>query len=1247
MKYSKSILSLATIIALSTSASADDAAMYLPLTTNSADNAWIMFGVNDFSDGEPSAGEDLGAFTLTDQVSDTGGNTIATEGFKDSTATYNMGSVQSLDSDQYTVATTSNDTIYDPTQPVRSMYIAELNQTKPSIKLTYNAVLENRTLEFQKNGGAVYRAKFSETATYNNPMYPILEENNSTNVDDMKTPSEALAYNLSNSPVNPAKYSKADHKGEANALTAVRFYNYDASTATWKIWDSAKTGVAGANTLTEFEKGKAYWGRVDTDTSGTNVIARTGLVLGKPPIAEPQASIYTGKLTTPGWNMISFDSSKHPYIRNSATGLILDINSSANTKGLTIIDETGINSLTITFRTAHDGNTSEIARQINETVDAAKIIGTMPNSFNLKAFSTKLTDNKIAFISDKKFSLKDDNTSAGAVTTMTGDYPILPDGTQATAAITDLNSSSIVSSLYGEYALIVEPFVGSGSASNLDSLGNPTAYDSNLSAAVRFGTISGTEGINRYLGANNSATTLDSAATTLKSGEPVFTDGEITQIDSNFDGTADMLLLASDKAFYIKDNTFTRVYKVNTGGNGTDETGTAATNTAFTLKGMVEKEITPSDDYNATAIRNLINAGAEVNATKVYAAASGDKVIIVTTEEPQLALIDAKDKDNDYFTPDSLDANITKGAIGRVLDLSKLAREKVVQNKFQWSPAADWGTETSPTRDVAWISVTYQGTDINATTYTNISAAPTEDQNRTDVFNSLVNNINSALKSANAPLFASHNYKNGVNDITKGVITIEGPGIDSISIDQNGTADFVTGGSDNFDDNKSATAGTFNIDNANIVTDLKERPVYTPDYVNYGPLYTLKDAGYQAKVIVRASTDIASTPTTHWDHIDITDDSTNWLKENKYNLFSVDNASGYWVYLDDYAEPAVPLGYSTIEYSPTFKHTFNPDPDNEGETLTTNTITAGTFSVEVSGVTAGKSNVKLLVDNNEVALTESDSTYRVLLTESSTGIRPNDNPLQVGIFISDGINNKLNVPSIYQLDYAAPAKPDVTFSNVKTVAITDTSSDVVSYQIFEDVIPDDGKTPIQTLTTSEAAAFDICNIEKSEFGMNNFKVIALDNEGGFDKSNISNVRDLNYLNAIKGATVLSHSEGDSTSSVKTYDSSCVENTTPSKSGVEIMTQTPIPVRLAYIADSAGTVNASNELPITAYYKLPGGSEAVLKIDYVTAYAGDDFYVEYNSELYSGKFKATRSDADATFATPTALKLESSTNISLQ
>jgi len=287
--------------------------------------------------------------------------------------------------------------LYSETASVRSMYLAIApNNNIAKIKVDYKANLEGNAIEVQiQNGGTIYKGKLDSNATFDSPE--IMQDIPTVNAGTpLSTPNDTLVYNLSQAPVNAVAYDRSINQGTATG--SERFYYYDAGAGKWLLWDRANQPTE--NSLTAFQKGRAYWGRMDINGDhNTTSSHRAGLYLGNNTgLNEADPSVYSGKLTSNAWNMVAFDPAKNPDIRISTTGLIVTTGADFDKDdNITVLDESRQNALKITFDT--DGTKGTVAALfINKAIEEAKILGKMPDNFNLKVYS--IADHQYAFIAD-------------------------------------------------------------------------------------------------------------------------------------------------------------------------------------------------------------------------------------------------------------------------------------------------------------------------------------------------------------------------------------------------------------------------------------------------------------------------------------------------------------------------------------------------------------------------------------------------------------------------------------------------------------------------------------------------------------------------------------------------------------------------------------------------------------------------------------------------------------------------------
>lgn len=1222
----KNILSLAACSAICTNIYAASNTQYVPLTTSADDNSWILFGVNGFSDGISSSGGSGDSFnpngtTLTDTPADG----VATAGLNPGGG--DMAKLQALnladntaELSAITINVDISDVSFSPTEPTRVMYIDANEVTGVDLRFEYKASLEGKTLEMQIDGDTtkVYNVTINHQNTYSNPAKAIPSSVAAPSSQITKI-SDVIDYDLSNNPLNMGNYHTADHKDDV-PLANARFYSYDSLTGSWKLWDRDNSAIA--NDFTDFEKGKAYWGKInDGDTDGTNSNNAAGLILGSSGNSSPDETIYDGKLNE-GWNLISFDGIE-PDIITATTGLLI---TASGGNDITITDSSGLHSVTISISAiANITDTNTVAKEINIAVQSAKGLGNLPKDMNLKAFAA--SSGQILLLSDKKFTLKDDNDAAiTVVKTVAGKNP-WDITTNTVAAVADLGATG-VSSVYGEYMLLVEPLVGAGTASNLD---NDVSGGGNAgSAAIQ---INGGDKI--YLSddvtADNVAT-LDTVISSIQSDEAfngTDSNGAVTKLDYDFDDTADFLLLASDEKFYIKDHTFTRVHEF----DGSDTLGTnnftitSTTDAGNTRTATITPDATPTITEAVTAINALADSDAAVDDatdTEVYAYEDGSNIITISTSSPKLTLRDSATSTTGFLKDAAFGTtDIYKGAIKSVYSVNSIIENEITSSIYE----LNLGILIT---DGTWISLVVNGTDLD-TDFSGDFTGPTNESDTTEklaLFDTIVTKFNQYFASNNINAFAKHDYTTSLNPASTAVnITIEGYGLTNapgVESPDNTTYSFAI--------QNAATAEKLSSIGSPLTNDLKYNAVYTPNYVMDGPLYTLKEAGYNPKAIISSNTDL-STASIAWNNIDLTKDIDQWFTNNEYNLFKTSDYNGYWVYLEEYTN-APTIAFDTIVYNPKYKYSFNADG------VTVNNIDEGTLTVEVSGLNSTEGKVYANVSGNELELTGSGTVYTGLITKYETlGLTANSgNPIGISLTASNGVGDTFTQTDVLSIDYDQPAAPAVNFSN-GIATFSSTSTDVSSYYLYKDNVPEtnteNSANKIEKIDSASAASYNICKYTTFNNSSNansavTYKVFAMDGSGTLGTANASDITTFTYLNYLAGASVLTNTYDGATETLlaDVYDSTCqstgsaVENT-----GVAIRTLTAdSTVKLSYIANN--DVSFDTNTPITTYVTAGG---VTFQLKSLLTYGGDTYFVNNGTSVYKGTFPTDEnsnvSDAD--------------------
>ena len=1243
MNYKKSLLSLVTIMALSGTAVADGSATYVPLTTTTEDASWVLFGVNGFSNGVPSnavAGPTSFSAGLTELEDTTVTDELATSGL--TVGGKDLASLTALAEAGLTalkVGVNITGITYEATEPVRTMYI-KVNDTSPNVKFDYKASLEGLTMEIIVNNSTttVYNVVISQDSTWNNASVATTDVVAATGVDDMTAITSILDTDSTNNPVNPANWDKDVHAD--TTVASANFYRFDAITQQWKVYKNTNTGIA--NDFTAFEKGSAYWGRVDVgDVVVTNdADGATNLVLGTsgntaqsqlPAAYIDDANV--SKLST-GWNMLAMDDIK-PYVRHAATGLILGAVAEGDI--LEIYDDTGVYKVTVTM--VGDGaGAGTLANQddatlINTTIESARLLGSIPKSFGVKAFRGA-ADGTIILISDKKFGVNETGDATDiTVTTLTGANPYL-DGVQTpiadlSADVTGAAVSTYVSSAYGEYAMLVNVLAQD---TTVDDVADGIVAADNIAKFI----------IGDHVNGDHAAIAISNAADTLADAALQFaTDASVnaaTIVDVNFDGavTGDMLLVAGTNPFYIRDAVYTRVFTTDT---------TAADNTlAFTVQGTNDALIEPALNDAPSAIATEILADATAGAaTGVYASANAadNKLVAVTTALSTFDLKDIADGTVDFLTNSTETEDIAKGAIKGVFSIDELAKTPLTQ--YSWSYTDFYITGgTQPLEADDGVNVNIGGA-VDVLVGAPFAADLTNTALRLDYFDRIVTEVNTQIKAAGLHGFASHDYTEAIDDFTGTTLTITGVDMSASYITEvdganAAEATLIVGAGVDANAGLSSTLGNISGD---LVADLKFNAVYTPNYATYGPLYTMRDSGYDVRAMLKATTDMATSDIT-WDGIDLTRNENEWFKQNEFNLFSVNLDSGYWVYLEPKTADTVNIGAAT--FTPSYTYYF----DNDTDKTTTNIINGGSLKVTVTGLNdttataAGTtSNVYAIIAGEEIQMkSNGNDDYTADITKySSVDFKEQASNISFSIRATNGKGEAAKLTDAVSFDYAKPDAPVVTY-DAAIATFTSASADVTKFHLFDSVVPEvttlrDTNIVTEINATTGVGAYNVCS--KFDFGVvNTLRVVAADGTGSFGTANISNATEFAYASLFKNASVITHLQDGATDKSITpvlYDATCTLEATQAtgseNNGVSLKTLVDTKsARIAYVtADTLTNVGFDTNLAWTSTYKLPDGTE-VVQIQNVEDYANDTLLVEYEGKLYSSTFPATQAMADA-------------------
>ncbi|MFA6137824.1 MAG: hypothetical protein WC667_07040 [Sulfurimonas sp.] len=1269
MNYKKSLLSLVTIIALGNMAAADDGATYLPLASPTVDSVWNLFGVNGFSNGTPSTGVvtssgfSAGYTTLTDNIPT---DENVTEGLTSTTGTPTgyLGSLQGIANSTPAIGTLSvgvniAGVRFDPIEPVRSMYMKVGSTSVPNVKFNYKSSLEGNAIEILLNG-ALYSATISQDSTWANALTavtgatPVIGSSN-----QIKTISGVLDFNSTNNPVDPRFYNATVHQDTTGETAS--FYHFNALTQQWEV--NQRGAPTAAQDFTSFTAGKAYWGRADrVDSLGALTIDTDGpvnLVLGQAtaPSGIPDPAMYVDESSnstlTAGWNMLSFDDHK-PFIRHAATGLITSGWAAGDT--VTLTDDSGLNSLSIVLGVAADANSTV---RINRNIESAKLLGKLPQTFNIKALYGGATGNFI-FVSDRKFTVSGTAVAVIPTTTLTGAKPYVS-GTRTTVADAEATPAT---SAYGEYTTLTEVLTGATSTSSLITAGAKLKFTASNATG-------GAQTVNIITSLATAETNIEAIGATV---HPV-----ATQVDTNNDDVADKLIIANLTPFSLQDATYTRVFA--------DDNSSASNVGNVTVSGAKTATVAS----NTGAVNTITTLSANINAANAGATATEVNATVTTDATPKLVVatnsistFDVKDVASgtiDILSASSTATDLAKGAVGGVYSLDSLARLPVDQytQKITTITTVAAGymndLDANATYVVTINGVAQTAVDFNSSIAGGVPGV-TDNINTYGEFISLLDrivlSINTYAKTAGKHISGSHSYTIPTGSVAADTLpaavtpytvdlAITGADVNTSAfslaiIDGNSdlTVPTITGAVQSGDNNITLGSG-------DLVADLKTNPAYSPNFAIFGPLYTLRNAGtgYDVRAILKATTELdAITSTTSstivWDSIDITRNEDEWFLNNEFNLFNINHNAGYWVYLENKTPDVVSIVSATFT-SPSYSYYFSNDSIHTPKLATTNIMSSGQISVTITGLddaVAGSAYITVAGEEVPLKRVSTSNTFTADVSNYAlTSFSQNQSgPIAIGVRAVNGKGQAVSANSTLSIDYAAPENVTATVSGGTDLALGATGT-TANFYVFKNYIPEvesaRGAAIIKTVpATGNAATLNAC-AEFTYGDMNTLRIVAAD--GAMNSSNLSDAKEVIFASLLKSANVITHTQGVGLKSQlgAVYDNNCTNTATQTlateNAGVSLATlPSGATTRISF--QPIANANFTQDVARTANYKVD--ATTVAQIQSVVSYATKKFFLEYNGSIYEGSFPATQIAADASIMTPIALTKITAANTSL-
>lgn len=254
-KYRKSLVSVAAAVAISSSILG---ANYLPLTTSTSDNKWVLVGVTGYvgTSGQSAAS---GEYSVEDLVSNKWED--ATEDNLGNEKT-DIGTLKAIDHATIKVRLDTSNYTIDQQEPTRTIYVTDATGNTPFFAFTYKAAFEGEKLEYESTLDAsnVYYVTLNSDNTYSNPAVGVITPATGGNgiteatLNSLVTDAQSVVdYNLSNNPPLSSDYEPSVYRDQDNN-DSIRMFSYIPSTGGWDIHDSRNNDDS--NNFNTIEKGK-------------------------------------------------------------------------------------------------------------------------------------------------------------------------------------------------------------------------------------------------------------------------------------------------------------------------------------------------------------------------------------------------------------------------------------------------------------------------------------------------------------------------------------------------------------------------------------------------------------------------------------------------------------------------------------------------------------------------------------------------------------------------------------------------------------------------------------------------------------------------------------------------------------------------------------------------------------------------------------------------------------------------------
>lgn len=458
------------------------------------------------------------------------------------------------------------------------------------------------------------------------------------------------------------------------------------------------------------------------------------------------------------------------------------------------------------------------------------------------------------------------------------------------------------------------------------------------------------------------------------------------------------------------------------------------------------------------------------------------------------------------------------------------------------------------------------------------------------------------------------------------------------------------------------------------IKNITANPFISDDLLISNSLLTLskafsEDKRYLPTMIIGSESNI-STGKIFWKTLSPIQNTNRWYYE--YNLFSTNNQKAYWVYLDDFPaeNPINIIEEDTAELKkPAIEKTYIRTFNNKNNT------TENFFNLKITSAVKGVTEkIDGTIDTNSILVTAnligvSDALekldFRMNMGINSETTAPifegtAEFNTEINYYDVDGINNDLKYIKIiatdgrlytdeYNLiiDVKKPSNPELTFQKGDIISSTKLyinnkvdSPDTVKYLVFKDRINDingtsfkeDSNIPSNFIMSVEkangtAGIKELCK-NTSFFSENinvvNLVVIALDNEDT-KQANFSDMSKISFI-PLQGVHVLENTYGEVKDiQPNAYDIDCnpvgeLKDSDGNKKDSGVTLKSLLANYTVTLTYKPYDLETSTKLPLTMFVGLiDNETTSIAKITYIDRYDGKNFFVNFNGNIYQGKF----------------------------